>query len=72
MIFLCGCSNRINQDFTPSLEPTTIQLPTPATDRDYQLALTTCIIERKVLYKDLIRVGRTSDSLNRDWFQFWK
>lgn len=72
MTFLNGCSNRINQDFSPSLEPTLIQLPTPTTDRDYQLALTTCIIERKVLYKDLLRVGKTNESLNREWFQIWK
>ncbi len=72
MIILGGCSHRIKQDFEPSLEPTLIQLPEPATERDYQLALTMCIIERKVLRKDIERIGKTNNSINRKWWELWK
>jgi hypothetical protein len=72
MLILSGCSNRIKQDFAPSLEPTLIQLPEPATERDYQLALTMCIIERKVLRKDIERIGKTNNSINRKWWELWK
>ena len=72
MITLSGCSNRIKQDFSPSLEPTLIHLPEPATERDYQLALTMCIIERKVLRKDIQRIEKTNQSINRKWWQLWK
>ena len=72
MSFLSGCSSTIRADYSPSLKPTLITLPPEPTDRDYQMAIATCVIERKVLYKDLLRNERTLESINRKWFEVWK
>lgn len=72
MTFLSACNATIERDYEPSLKPTLIQLPVPPVERDYQQALTMCIIERKVLYKDIMRIARTERALNRRWWQFWK
>ena len=71
MIGLTGCSAKINPDINPSLIPSKITLQDNSI-YSYQQALSQCIIERKVLYKDLLRNAKTQSKLNKKWYQFWK
>ena len=73
MIGLNGCSaSKINQTVLPSLKPTFLTLPDNPTDRDYQHVISICVIERGVLYKDILRNAKTQKKLNRKWWQVWR
>ena len=85
ILFLTSCSTIIKPDIEPSTKITKVTpLKVSKEELDsfkqrprdiiisYRLALSTVIIERKVLYKDLLRNAKTQSKLNKKWYQFWK